>query len=109
MAEVNSKIDKDVMETMLKEQIDLGIKDETQIARCELNFFAELLGQLRESNKKLDHTYRLINMIGADKLTEYMKELTTNVKREETIDNIAKKIEKGHKRKSKVQNDTIKC
>ena len=75
-----AKIDDDVQETMLKEQIDLGTADEKQIGRTELNFFAELLSQFRELNKNMENLYQTLNMVGADKLTQYFKEFTTNFK-----------------------------
>jgi len=92
-----AKIDNDVNETMLKEQIDLGVADETQIRRVELNFFAELLSQFREFNKNMENLYQTLNMVGADKLTQYFKEFSDNFKKEEQSVKLQNKLRQSHK------------
>lgn len=91
-------IDEDVINTMNNEQVELGVSDEVQIRRCELNFFAELLSQLREMNKRLDDLHNTLNMVGADKLTAYFKEFSTNFAEEETRARVKSKISKSHKK-----------
>ena len=96
-----SKIDNDVLDTMQKEQIELGISTEIQMRRTELNFYAELLSQHREMNKQLENLYQTLNMIGAERLTEYFKEFTTNYKNEENRVKLKEKIGKSHKKSAK--------
>lgn len=95
------KIDNDVLDTMQKEQIELGISTEIQMRRTELNFYAELLSQHREMNKQLENLYQTLNMIGAERLTEYFKEFTTNYKNEENRVKLKEKIGKSHKKVQK--------
>lgn len=95
------KIDNDVLDTMQKEQIELGISTEIQMRRTELNFYAELLSQHREMNKQLENLYQTLNMIGAERLTEYFKEFTTNYKNEENRVKLKEKIGKSHKKSAK--------
>jgi len=92
-----AKIDEDVQETMLIEQIDLGTENEKQINRVELNFFAELLSQFRELNKNMENLYQTLNMVGADKLTAYFKEFSDNFKQEEAKEKLQKKLRQSHK------------
>lgn len=96
-----SKMDNDVLDTMQKEQIELGISTEIQMRRTELNFYAELLSQHREMNKQLENLYQTLNMIGAERLTEYFKEFTTNYKNEENRVKLKEKIGKSHKKSAK--------
>lgn len=95
------KIDNDVLDTMQKEQIELGVSTEIQMRRTELNFYAELLSQHREMNKQLENLYQTLNMIGAERLTEYFKEFTTNYKNEENRVKLKEKIGKSHKKSAK--------
>ena len=95
------KIDNDVLDTMQKEQIELGISTEIQMRRTELNFYAELLSQHREMNKQLENLYQTLNMIGAERLTEYFKEFTTNYKNEENRVKLKEKLGKSHKKSAK--------
>lgn len=98
-----STIDKDVLDTIQKEQIELGISTEQQMNRTELNFYAELLSQHRELNKNLEKLYQTLNMIGAERLTQYFKEFTTNFKKEEQSIKLKEKIGKSHKKSGKNQ------
>lgn len=94
-------IDKDVIETMRKEQVELSTSNEKLMRRCELDFYCELLSQFRTANKNLENFYQTLNMIGAEKLTQYFKEFSTNYKKEETRQKIKKEISKSHKKAKK--------
>lgn len=102
-----SNIDKDVLDTMQKEQVDLGVSNETQMNRCEINFYAELLSQFRVMTKNLEELYQTLNMIGAERLTEYFKELTKNYKKEEERQKIKEKISQSHKKSVKKEKKTV--
>jgi len=91
-----AEIDKDVLETLNEEQVELGVSDEKQIRRCELNFYAELISQLKEMNHRLDDMHNTLNMVGADKLTAYFKEFTDNFAKEERRARVKAKISKSH-------------
>lgn len=97
----DGEIDKEVLDEIYKAKVDLCISDEKQMRRTELNCYAELLSQLKELSANTEKVYQTLNMIGADKLTEYFKELTKNYKEEEARAKVRKKVSKSHLRKSK--------
>ena len=70
----DGEIDKEVLDEIYKAKVDLCISDEKQMRRTELNCYAELLSQLKELSANTEKVYQTLNMIGADKLTEYFKE-----------------------------------
>lgn len=100
-------IDKDVLETMQKEQVELGLSTEEQMRRCEINFYAELLSQYRLLNKRLEELYQTLNMIGAERLTEYFKMLTENYKEEEKRAKVKQKISQSHKKSVKKEKKSV--
>lgn len=80
-----AQIDTDVIAKMHEEalQIELGISDEKQINRTELNFLAELLSTINQLNKSLDELHNTLTMATAKELTGYMEEFSNNYKAEE--------------------------
>lgn len=95
---MESTIDRDVLDEMNAKKVDTAISDEREFRRAELNFYAELLSQLHGMTKKVEDCYVTLNMIGAERLTQYFKEFSQNWKEEEKRIAITNKVVQGHKK-----------
>jgi hypothetical protein len=95
-------IDEEVKQIIAEEQVELGISDEKQMRRTELNFYCELLSQFKALNKDLDGLQETMNIAFADKMTAYYRELAENFKREEKRVAVQKQAKKSHATKKSV-------
>lgn len=93
-----ASIDKEAQETLNAKQIELGISDEKEMRRTELNFYCEFLSMFKKVNQELDNLNQVINIISTEKLTDYFKTISENYKKEEVRANLKKKISKSHKK-----------
>jgi len=94
------QIDEDV-KMDLKQQVDLGLSNEKQMRRTELNYYCEFLSSLREMNKNLSELHNTINMLGEDKLMAYFKEVNENFRKEEANAKCRKKVSMEHQKPKK--------
>lgn len=94
------QIDEDV-KMDLKQQVDLGLSNEKQMRRTELNYYCEFLSSLREMNKNLSELHNTINMLGEDKLMAYFKEVNDNFRKEEVNAKCRKKVSMEHQKPKK--------
>lgn len=96
-----TEIDKNAQEELNKKQVELGISDEKEMRRTELNFYCEFYSTLVKLNEKLEEVNTLISEIGAERIGDYLKTLSNNVKKEEQRLILQKQIEKSHKKPKK--------
>ena len=59
-------IDKDVLDIMTQEDVLKAISDETQMKRFELNFFCELLSEIKGLRKDFDEFSQMISVCSAE-------------------------------------------
>lgn len=90
--------DKEAIEAMQRERIALGISTEQEMRRTELNALLELHTVIGTVQKALGELHNTITILGADKLTNYFKELSENVKKEEARQETLKKVHASHKK-----------
>ena len=75
--------DREAIDAMHAEQIEKGISSELEMRRTELNALLELYSLVGKVNAAIDQLHSTITILGSDKLTNYFKELSENVKKEE--------------------------
>ena len=90
--------DREAIEAMQKEQIERGLSSEQELRRTELNALLELHSVIGMVQKALLELHNTITALGADKLTNYFKELSENVKKEEKRQETLKKVHASHKK-----------
>lgn len=106
--EKQAEIDEEVKEEIAKKQVDLGLSDEKQMRRTELNFYCELLSTLKGVNDKLDTLYNIVTIVSQDKIVEYFRLLDENVKAEEARQKTLQDVEKSHLKPKKSQKSVAK-
>ena len=92
------KIDKDVLDAMKDADILKSISDEVQLKRIVLNFFCELLSEVKDLRKSFEEFNQIISVCSTDKITSFFKELNKNVKDEEKRLKVYKKVKQSHKK-----------
>ena len=95
-------IDKDVLDIMTQEDVLKAISDETQMKRFELNFFCELLSEIKGLRKDFDEFSQMISVCSAEKLADFFKELQGNVEQEKKRMELQEKMSQSHKKSKKV-------
>lgn len=96
-----TEIDKNAQEELNRKQVELGISDEKEMRRTELNFYCEYYSTLVKLNDKLESIASLISEIGAERIGDYLKKLSENVKEEEKRVALKNQIAKSHKKPKK--------
>ena len=94
-------IDKDVLDIMTQEDVLKAISDETQMKRFELNFFCELLSEIKGLRKDFDEFSQMISVCSAEKLADFFKELQGNVEQEKKRMELQEKMAQSHKKTKK--------
>lgn len=97
----DSEIDEET-KAELRERIDLGISDEKEMNRTELNFLAELLGVIKGMKAEIHELQQVISVLSHDKMNAYFKEIADNAHAEEVRRKVQEKIAQSHKKAKKV-------
>lgn len=101
-------IDSDVLDIMKEEDVLKAISDEVQIRRVMLNFFCEMLSQVKELKKEFEDFYQTISICSTDKVIDFFKKLKSNVEEEKTRIAVKEKIKKSHLKSKKSNNTVVK-
>lgn len=92
------KIDQAIKEVLNGEDVLKALSSDIQIKRFILNAFCEMLSQMQELRGSVDQLVNTINMVSQDKLTAFFKELSDNVKAEESKVKTLNKVKKSHQK-----------
>lgn len=101
-------IDSDVLDIMKEKDVLKAISDEVQIRRVMLNFFCEMLSQVKELKKEFEDFYQTISICSTDKVIDFFKKLKSNVEEEKTRIAVKEKIKKSHLKSKKSNNTVVK-
>ena len=96
-------IDKEVLEELAKENILNTLIDDKQIKRVEINFYCELLAELKHLDDSMNNLVNIFTICSHRQITEFFSGVKNNIKREQTVKNVEKIIEKSHKRPKKTK------
>ena len=99
----NGQPDRAAIEAMQREQVAKGLSDEKEYRRTELNALLELHSMLENLIKEIHALHDTMTILGSDKLTEYFKQLSDNVKKEERRQNTLAKVHASHKKARKTK------
>ena len=92
------KIDQAIKEVLNGEDVLMALSSDTQVKRFILNAFCEMLSQMQELRSSVDQLVNTINMVSQDKLTAFFKELSDNVKAEESKVKTLNQVKKSHQK-----------
>lgn len=93
--------DREAIEAMQKEQIETALSSDKEFNRVELNALLELHSVLEDTTKAIRELHNTMTILGSDKMTDYFKKLSENVKKEEKRQNTLKKVHADHKKARK--------
>lgn len=96
-------IDADVLEEMKRtdSQIIAVLTDDTMCKRLIVRGLCELLSEFKQLHKDIDNLYEVMSVCGADKMTAFFREVSTNLQAEETRAKVRAKIAQSHKKPTK--------
>lgn len=96
-------IDADVLEEMKRtdSQINAVLTDDTMCKRLIVRGLCELLSEFKQLHKDIDNLYEVMSVCGADKMTAFFREVSTNLQAEKTRATVRAKVSQSHKRTTK--------
>lgn len=94
-------IDKEVVEELAKENILDSLTDEKQIKRVEINFYCEMLAELKHLDNSVDNLANIFSICANRQITEFFSGVSENIKKEQVKKNVENIVEKSHKKPQK--------
>ena len=98
---VDAGIDKDVLEELAKENILNSLADEKQIKRVELNFYCEMLAEVKNLAGFVNDMVNIFTICSNNQIIEFFSGINTNLKKEKVKKNVENIVEKSHKKPQK--------
>lgn len=95
-------IDADILEIMTHEDFAKAMENPQQFKRFFLNFMAENLSLMHQTEKLVETIVNLVTMVFSKPLAEYYNKAEENFKKEEKVQKTMAIIEKSHKKSKKV-------
>ena len=102
------KIDKEVLDVMSQDDVLTAIQDEKQKNRLIMNFFCELLSEIKGLRQDYDEFMQCVSVCSSDKIGAFFKELQKNVHDEEQRVEFHKKMSQSHRKSTRTAKNTNK-
>ena len=94
-------IDREIVEELAKENILNSLTDDKQIRRVEINFYCEMLAELKNLDNSVGNLVNIFSICANKQLTEFFSGVNDNIKKEQVKKNVQNIVEKSHKKPQK--------
>jgi hypothetical protein len=94
-------IDREIVEELAKENILNSLTDDKQIRRVEINFYCEMLAELKNLDNSVGNLVNIFSICANKQLTEFFSGVNDNIKKEQVKKNVENIVEKSHKKPQK--------